>query len=93
MDQWPEWWKYVRSVEKIKNGTENEIGSVRRITWATALPYSLVFNSELIRWTLTSVWKAGPKAISQVPASGLSNLKVTAPAFLMTRRLPSGKNG
>ncbi len=48
MDRWPEWWKYVRSVVKISQGNDQEIGSVRRITWGTALPYSLTFDSELI---------------------------------------------
>jgi hypothetical protein len=47
MDRWPEWWRYVRHVEKIKNGSIDEIGSVRRIKWSTALPYSITFDSEL----------------------------------------------
>jgi hypothetical protein len=47
MDNWPEWWKYVREVKKIREGDENEIGAVRRITWSTALPYSITFDSEL----------------------------------------------
>jgi uncharacterized membrane protein len=48
MDAWPEWWKYVKSVELIKIGDMNDIGSVRRITWTTALPYELTFDSELV---------------------------------------------
>ena len=47
MDHWPEWWKYVRRVEKIREGGEDEIGSVRRIQWSTALPYTITFDSEL----------------------------------------------
>lgn len=47
IDHWPTWWKYVRSVEKLREGDENEIGSVRRICWSTALPYSITFDSEL----------------------------------------------
>ena len=47
MDHWPEWWKYVKKVEKVRDGGTDEIGSVRRITWTTALPYSLTFDSEL----------------------------------------------
>jgi hypothetical protein len=47
MDQWPGWWKYVKHVEKIREGDANEIGSVRRITWSTALPYTITFDSEL----------------------------------------------
>ena len=47
MDHWPEWWKYVKRVEKIRDGGVDEIGSVRRIQWSTALPYTLTFDSEL----------------------------------------------
>lgn len=48
MDQWPDWWKYVKKVEFIKKGSNGDIGSIRRIKWGTALPYSLTFNSELL---------------------------------------------
>ena len=47
MDHWPEWWKYVKRVDKIRDGGVDEIGSVRRIQWSTALPYSITFDSEL----------------------------------------------
>ena len=47
VDRWPDWWKYVKSVELIKNGGPDEIGTVRRITWSTALPYTLSFDTEL----------------------------------------------
>lgn len=48
MDSWPEWWRYVKSVEVITTGDENDIGSVRRIVWKTALLYHLRFDSELV---------------------------------------------
>ncbi len=48
MDNWSGWWKYVKSVELLNAGEKSDIGSVRRITWSTALPYTLTFNSELI---------------------------------------------
>lgn len=48
MDEWPEWWKYVKKVELLRAGEKIDIGSIRRITWRTALPYSLTFNSELV---------------------------------------------
>jgi uncharacterized membrane protein len=47
MDEWPAWWKYVESVEKIRPGHVGEIGSIRLIKWRTALPYSLAFRSEV----------------------------------------------
>jgi hypothetical protein len=53
MDRWPEWWSFVSRVELLKQGDADGIGSVRRITWKTVLPYSLTFDSELVsleRW-------------------------------------------
>ena len=47
MDTWPEWWKYVKCVELIRPGGLDDLQSVRRITWSTALPYTLTFDSEL----------------------------------------------
>ena len=48
MDRWPEWWSFVVRVELLKQGDAEDLGSVRRITWKTALPYTLTFDSELI---------------------------------------------
>ena len=48
MDEWPAWWKYVESVELLRPGSEGNRGSIRRIRWSTALPYSLTFDSELV---------------------------------------------
>ncbi|MCF8243919.1 MAG: SRPBCC family protein [Saprospiraceae bacterium] len=48
MSLWPEWWSFVAKVKILKQGDANEIGAIRRITWKTALPYSLTFDSELV---------------------------------------------
>ncbi|MCC6724747.1 MAG: SRPBCC family protein [Saprospiraceae bacterium] len=48
MDKWPEWWTYVSQVELLQKGDANDIGSVRRIYWKTALPYTITFDSELL---------------------------------------------
>lgn len=48
MDEWPTWWTYVSKVECLRQGDVDEINSIRRITWRTALPYSLTFDSELL---------------------------------------------
>ncbi|HUR31376.1 MAG TPA: SRPBCC family protein [Saprospiraceae bacterium] len=48
MDSWPEWWKYVKKVELLKSGDANDISSIRRIFWSTALPYKLSFDLELL---------------------------------------------
>jgi len=48
VSKWPEWWSFVQKVELIKKGHHNEIGTIRRINWKTALPYTLAFDSELL---------------------------------------------
>lgn len=48
MDRWPEWWPFVARVELLKQGGVDDVGSVRRVTWKTALPYTLTFDSELV---------------------------------------------
>ncbi len=48
MDEWPQWWPYVQKVELLQPGDADEVGSIRRIIWKTALPYTLSFDSELV---------------------------------------------
>ena len=40
-DRWPSWWKGVERVERI--------GSVRRFTWKSRLPYRLTFDLKVTR--------------------------------------------
>lgn len=49
VEGWPSWWRAVRKVEMLKAGGADGIGTVRRLTWATALPYTLTFDVELVR--------------------------------------------
>lgn len=49
MDKWSIWWKYVEKVELLMQGDDDDINSIRRITWKTALPYSLTFDTELVK--------------------------------------------
>ncbi len=48
-ESWHEWWKGVLKVVELKTGDANGIGSIRRSTWKSALPYTLEFDSEIIR--------------------------------------------
>lgn len=48
-DAWPEWWRgVIRSVE-LKPGDDDGVGSIRRTTWKSALPYKLEFDTEILR--------------------------------------------
>ena len=44
VDAWPSWWRAVRKVERLQDGDAGGIGALRRITWATALPYTITFD-------------------------------------------------
>ncbi len=48
-ERWPEWWKYVESVVELEPGDENGLGSLQHITWTSALPYKLSFDSRVTR--------------------------------------------
>lgn len=45
---WPRWWPYVRAVHTLREGDANGIGAVRRLDWATRLPYHLVIEVEVV---------------------------------------------
>ena len=43
-EQWPDWWRAVKKVELLEQGDADDIGTVRRLTWGTALPYDITFD-------------------------------------------------
>jgi carbon monoxide dehydrogenase subunit G len=47
-DDWPRWWRYVRAVTEIEKGDAQGVGSLRRYTWSSRLPYSLSFQMRTI---------------------------------------------
>lgn len=48
-EQWPSWWRAVAAVERLADGDANGVGTVRRMTWRTALPYTLTFDMRTTR--------------------------------------------
>ena len=48
-ERWPSWWKGVEKVVELKKGGENGIGSIRRYTWKSKLPYRLTFDMRLTK--------------------------------------------
>jgi len=48
-EDWPSWWRAVATVEPLAAGDETGVGAVRRITWRTALPYTLAFSMRVTR--------------------------------------------
>lgn len=45
---WPNWWSNVRSVHTLRPGDASGLGRVRRIQWATRLPYEIVIEVEAV---------------------------------------------
>ena len=49
LDDWPAWWSFVAKVIEIDPGDENGLGAVHRLDWKTRLPYTLSFESVVVR--------------------------------------------
>ena len=43
-ENWPQWWRNCRKVEKLVDGEAGGVGSVRRFSMQTQLPYTLRFD-------------------------------------------------
>jgi uncharacterized protein YndB with AHSA1/START domain len=48
-EEWPAWWRAVAKVERLADGDQNGVGAIRRMTWRTALPYTLSFDMRTTR--------------------------------------------
>ena len=48
-EDWPAWWRAVERVELLEAGDADGVGALRRMTWRTALPYSLTFDMQTVR--------------------------------------------
>ncbi|MBI2312369.1 MAG: SRPBCC family protein [Betaproteobacteria bacterium] len=46
---WPTWWKGAERVVELEPGDSQGIGSLRRYTWKSVLPYRLTFDARVIR--------------------------------------------
>jgi len=58
VQQWPSWWRGVVDVELAEAGDDDGVGSYRRMTWKSLLPYKLRFNMRTTRIE-------GPKQIAE----------------------------
>jgi hypothetical protein len=46
---WPTWWRGIQTVEVLRRGDESGVGTVLRQQWRSKLPYTLVFDLEMLR--------------------------------------------
>ncbi|MDB5669312.1 MAG: hypothetical protein JWO25_271 [Alphaproteobacteria bacterium] len=49
VESWPAWWSSVAAVETLAPGDAEGIDAVHRLTWKTALPYRLAFETRVVR--------------------------------------------
>lgn len=80
-ERWHEWWKGVLKVVECKEGDANGVGSIRRSTWKSALPYTLEFDSEIVRVEPMTLIEA--RAFGELEGAGLWTL--TAESANLTR--------
>lgn len=46
---WPTWWRGIQNVEVVRRGDESGAGTVLRQQWRSWVPYTLVFDLEMLR--------------------------------------------
>jgi uncharacterized protein YndB with AHSA1/START domain len=102
-ENWPEWWRGVENVEKLKEGDANHVGALFRYTWKSKLPYRLIFEMETTRVAPMSLIEG--RAIGELQGAGCWRLsqegEVTtvrydwkgslAPGFRQSGQLFSGR--
>jgi hypothetical protein len=47
VEDWPRWWRYAHAVVKLEDGDVDGVGSLRRHTWASKLPYRVTFEMRI----------------------------------------------
>src|SRR6185436_9033171 len=67
-EQWPEWWRGVERVEKLRDGGANHVGARHRYTWKSKLPYRLIFEMETTRVEPMSLIEG--RAIGELQGTG-----------------------
>jgi uncharacterized protein YndB with AHSA1/START domain len=48
-ENWPRWWKYVSRVKELKKGDKKGVGAIQQFKWNSALPYKIVFDTEVTK--------------------------------------------
>jgi len=46
---WPTWWRGIQTVEVLRRGDESGVGTVLHQRWRSRVPYTLVFDLEMVR--------------------------------------------
>ena len=46
---WPTWWRGIQNVKVVRRGDESGVGTVLRQQWRSWVPYTLVFELEMLQ--------------------------------------------
>jgi len=46
VERWPQWWRGVEAVIRLRDGDRRGVGAIHRYTWKSKLPYRLSFTME-----------------------------------------------
>ncbi|HEX6730181.1 MAG TPA: SRPBCC family protein [Pyrinomonadaceae bacterium] len=68
-DRWPDWWRGVVKVEKIKDGDANHVGAIYRYIWKSKFPYRIVFDMQTTRVVPPSIIEG--RAFGELQGIGL----------------------
>lgn len=50
-EEWPNWWRYVAAVNKLRDGDSNGVGALYHCQWHSRLPYGLAFTLRTVKVT------------------------------------------
>jgi uncharacterized protein YndB with AHSA1/START domain len=68
-EAWPNWWRGVVRVVELEAGDDRGVGAVHRSTWRSALPYTIQFDSEIVRIEELKLIEA--RAFGELEGTGL----------------------
>ena len=49
IERWPDWWRGVRSVEKLEQGDADGLGALYNQEWRSVIPYPVRFRTRITR--------------------------------------------
>lgn len=75
---WPSWWRWLRSAELLEDGDADLVGARYRLSFGTAPPYTLSFESTTVRVIAPALLEA--QVSGDLAGSGLRQLDDAAHA-------------
>lgn len=69
---WPTWWRWLKRVELLENSTEGDVGTRHRFAFGTALPYTLSFETRVVRKVAPALLES--RTTGELEGSGLWQL-------------------